>query len=58
MLLRADPTNHTLSLLSFPRDLWVSIYCHGAVVDTTSRINSAWGNCSDGPAGTLDTVEN
>jgi LCP family protein required for cell wall assembly len=57
MLLRADPTNHTLSLLSFPRDLWVSIYCHGAVVDTTSRINSAWGNCSDGPAGTLDTVE-
>ena len=57
MLLRADPTNHTLSLLSFPRDLWVSIYCHGDIVDTTSRINSAWGNCSDGPAGTLDTVE-
>ncbi len=57
MLLRADPANHTLSLLSFPRDLWVSIYCHGDIVDTTSRINSAWGNCSDGPAGTLDTVE-
>jgi LCP family protein required for cell wall assembly len=57
MLLRADPRNHTLSLLSFPRDLWVDIYCHGATVDTQSRINSAWGNCSDGPAGTLDTIE-
>ncbi len=29
MLLRADPTNDTLSLLSFPRDLYVNIYCHG-----------------------------
>jgi LCP family protein required for cell wall assembly len=57
MLLRANPQNNTLSLLSFPRDLWVSIYCHGDTVDTQSRINSAWGNCSDGPAGTLDTVE-
>ena len=27
MLLRADPTNDTLSLLSFPRDLYVPIYC-------------------------------
>ena len=33
MLLRADPQQHTLSLLSFPRDLYVSIYCHGDVVD-------------------------
>jgi LCP family protein required for cell wall assembly len=57
MLLRADPKNNTLSLLSFPRDLWVNIYCHGDTVDTQSRINSAWGNCSDGPAGTLDTIE-
>jgi len=56
MLLRADPKNNTLSLLSFPRDLWVSIYCHGDTPQTQSRINSAWGNCSDGPAGTLDTV--
>ncbi len=29
MLLRADPTNDTLSLLSFPRDLYVPIYCWG-----------------------------
>src|SRR5690349_1780247 len=29
MLVRADPANNTLSLLSFPRDLWVNIYCHG-----------------------------
>ena len=42
MLLRADPQSHTLSLLSFPRDLYVSIYCHGDVVDTQDRINSAW----------------
>src|SRR5262249_48712870 len=40
MLMRADPTNNTLSLLSFPRDLWVSIYCHGDVPTTTGRINS------------------
>ena len=35
MLLRADPTTNTLSLLSFPRDLYVNIYCHGARVYTT-----------------------
>ena len=57
MLLRADPVHDTLSLLSFPRDLYVNIYCHGNVVDTQDRINSAWGNCSNGPAGTLDTME-
>src|ERR1700759_2517028 len=42
MLLRADPTNNTLSLLSFPRDLWVNVYCHGNTVETQNRINSAW----------------
>src|SRR5215475_933596 len=58
MLLRADPTNHTLSLLSFPRDLWVPIYCHGATVYTHSRINSAWSLCgNNGPAATVDTIE-
>jgi LCP family protein required for cell wall assembly len=58
MLLRADPTNNTLSLLSFPRDLYVSIYCHGDTVYTQNRINSAWGTCgNNGPAATLDTVE-
>jgi LCP family protein required for cell wall assembly len=59
MLVRADPTNHTLSLLSFPRDLYVPIYCHGDVVYTTSRINSAWSTCpgGNGPSATLDTME-
>jgi LCP family protein required for cell wall assembly len=57
MLLRADPQNGTLSLLSFPRDLYVHIYCHGDTYQTTSRINSAWSYCSNGPAGTLDTIE-
>ncbi|HEY5693661.1 MAG TPA: LCP family protein [Gaiellaceae bacterium] len=58
MLLRADPQNNTLSLLSFPRDLYVNIYCHGDTVDTQSRINSAWSTCqNNGPAATLDTME-
>ena len=57
MLLRADPATHTLSLLSFPRDLYVNIYCHGDTVYTQDRINSAWGNCGNGPAGTLDTIQ-
>lgn len=58
MLLRADPVNQTLSLLSFPRDLWVPIYCQGNVPYTTNRINSAWSICgSNGPAAVLDTME-
>ena len=58
MLLRADPTNHTLSLLSFPRDLYVPIYCHRGAMFTTSRINSAWSLCgNNGPAATLLTME-
>jgi LCP family protein required for cell wall assembly len=58
MLLRADPANDTLSLLSFPRDLWVNIYCHGNTVYTQNRINSAWQICgSNGPAAVLDTME-
>jgi LCP family protein required for cell wall assembly len=58
MLLRADPANNTLSLLSFPRDLYVNIYCHGDTVYTQNRINSAWGTCgNNGPAATLDTVQ-
>jgi LCP family protein required for cell wall assembly len=57
ILMRADPTNNTLSLLSFPRDLQVPIYCNGNTQYTTDRINSAWSHCANGPAGTLDTVE-
>jgi LCP family protein required for cell wall assembly len=56
MLLRADPNTDTLSLLSFPRDMYVPIYCHGDTVDTQDRINSAWGLCTNGPAATLDTI--
>jgi LCP family protein required for cell wall assembly len=55
MLIRADPTNNTLSLLSFPRDLDVAIYCKGSDVPVAhDRINSAWARC--GEQGTLDTV--
>ncbi|HJQ50272.1 MAG TPA: LCP family protein, partial [Gaiellaceae bacterium] len=57
MLLRADPTNDTLSLLSFPRDLWVPIYCHAGAATTTDRINSAWSLCgNNGPSATLETM--
>jgi anionic cell wall polymer biosynthesis LytR-Cps2A-Psr (LCP) family protein len=55
MLVRADPTNDTLSILSFPRDLNIPIYCEGSDVPVaTDRINSAWSRC--GSRGTLDTV--
>ncbi len=55
MLIRADPSNNTLSLLSFPRDLQVAIYCKGSDVPVArDRINSAWARC--GEQGTLDTV--
>src|SRR5262249_45062403 len=53
MLVPADPTTKTLSLLSFPRDLVVPVYCrHGFVAD--DRINSAFSRC--GSTGTLETV--
>jgi LCP family protein required for cell wall assembly len=59
MLVRADPINHTLSMLSFPRDLYVNIYCRGNVVYTRDRINSAWSTCpgGNGPSATLDTMK-
>ncbi|HZT92965.1 MAG TPA: LCP family protein [Gaiellaceae bacterium] len=58
MLLRADPKHDTLSMLSFPRDLWVPIYCHSGAPFTVSRINSAWQLCgNNGPAATLQTME-
>lgn len=56
MLIRADPTTKSVSLLSFPRDLEVPIYCSeegGAL--TTDRINSAYSRC--GSKGTLLTIE-
>jgi LCP family protein required for cell wall assembly len=58
MLLRANPKNHTLSLLSFPRDLNVPIYCKGDTISTYDRINAAWADCGTdgGPRAALDTI--
>jgi LCP family protein required for cell wall assembly len=55
MLVRANPHDHTISMLSFPRDLLVPIYCKGTVVSSQERINMAWSMC--GPTGTLETVQ-
>ncbi len=59
MLIRADPVTKTISLLSFPRDLTVPIYCPprgggAATVYATGRINSAYAFC--GLSGALETV--
>ncbi len=64
MLIRADPVTKTISLLSFPRDLTVPIWCPGrtasgartgpAVVVDNGRINSAYTFC--GSSGSLETV--
>ena len=59
MLIRADPVTKTISLLSFPRDLVVPIYCAGknggaAVPYGSGRINSAYSTC--GLTGSLETV--
>jgi LCP family protein required for cell wall assembly len=56
MLIRADPTTHTISLLSFPRDLEVPIYCPNSPDPiTTDKINSAYDRCQ--ATGTLETVK-
>jgi LCP family protein required for cell wall assembly len=55
MLIRADPRTKTISLLSFPRDLIVPIYCAHGEVSSGDRINSAYARC--GPTGTLETVK-
>jgi LCP family protein required for cell wall assembly len=54
MLIRADPQTHTISMLSFPRDLEVPIYC-GPVSSGTDRINSAYARCN--AKGTLLTIK-
>jgi LCP family protein required for cell wall assembly len=63
MLIRADPSTKTISLLSLPRDLSVPIYCPSrtstgrngpSVASGTGRINSAYAFC--GPSGSLETV--
>ncbi len=54
MLVRADPTSDSISLLSFPRDMQVEIHCPG-VTPYLSKINAAYANC--GPQGSLLTVK-
>ncbi|HEY7179502.1 MAG TPA: LCP family protein [Gaiella sp.] len=53
MLVRADPGEKTVSLLSFPRDLRVDIYCPGHST-YRDKINAAYSDC--GAQGTLETV--
>ena len=53
MLVRADPDTKSVSLLSFPRDLSVKIYCPGRTT-FSARINAAFSEC--GTKGTLETV--
>src|SRR5262245_16019069 len=54
MLLRADPITDSISMLSFPRDLVVPLWCgqHQYLAD---RINNAYALC--GSKGALDTVK-
>ncbi|HKG43263.1 MAG TPA: LCP family protein [Gaiellaceae bacterium] len=61
MLIRADPGTKTISLLSFPRDLVVPLFCPGKgggapVAQGSGRINSAYSYC--GLSGALETVRN
>jgi LCP family protein required for cell wall assembly len=53
ILVRADPINKSLSLLSFPRDLIVTVKCPGRP-DLRDRINAAFSEC--GAAGSVETV--
>jgi LCP family protein required for cell wall assembly len=53
MLVRADPSTDSISLLSFPRDMNVEIRCPGQS-PYFDRINAAYANC--GPQGSLQTV--
>ena len=54
MLLRADPTTKSISMLSFPRDLVAPIWC-GEHQHLPDRINQAYALC--GSRGALDTVK-
>ena len=56
MLVRADPKTNTISLLSFPRDLNVPVYCKNTTsVYAVTRIDYAFAYC--GAAGLADTVK-
>jgi LCP family protein required for cell wall assembly len=54
MLIRTDPASHTVSMLSFPRDMRVAIHCPGRSV-WYDKINTAYPTC--GPLGSLETVK-
>src|SRR5512132_29352 len=54
MLLRADPNNKSISMLSFPRDLITPVWC-GNTEYAAQRINQAYALC--GSKGALDTVQ-
>jgi len=53
MLVRADPETKSISMMSFPRDLFVEIHCPGKPA-FGARINNAYATC--GTKGTLETV--
>jgi LCP family protein required for cell wall assembly len=53
ILVRADPVTNSLSMLSFPRDLVVTLKCPGRP-DVRDRINAAYSNC--GTLGSVETV--
>jgi LCP family protein required for cell wall assembly len=53
MLLRTDPGNKTISMLSLPRDLRVEIHCPGKPT-WAGKINAAYMQCRE--SGTLETV--
>jgi LCP family protein required for cell wall assembly len=54
MLVRADPTTDSISLLSFPRDLLVEVRCPGRT-SYVDRINEAYADCQE--QGALQTVK-
>ncbi|MGD0167404.1 MAG: LCP family protein [Gaiellaceae bacterium] len=58
MLVRADPRKATrsITLLSFPRDLRVPLYCNPSSSYGTGKINAAYSTC--GFTGSLLTVKN
>lgn len=53
MLVRADPRTDSISMLSFPRDLIVTIRCPGRP-EYRDRINAAFSEC--GTVGSVETV--
>src|SRR5881227_1657657 len=53
ILVRADPTTKSISMLSFPRDLIVTVKCPGHP-DVRDRINVAFSEC--GSLGAVETV--